>query len=79
MSSSAEKIQPRAVDVRVTDSELHVRLQDGRSVTVPLSWFPRLLAASPAARAEWRLIGAGDGIHWPQIDEDLSVARLLDP
>ncbi|KJL33477.1 DUF2442 domain-containing protein [Microbacterium azadirachtae] len=65
-----------ALDVRI-DEEIHVRLLDGRTVSAPLSWFPRLAAATPAQRADWRLIGRGEGIHWPQLDEDLSVAGLL--
>ena len=77
MSTSAIRIEPRAVDVRVTDDALVVRLADGRELSVPLAWFPRLQAAPPAARQEWRLIGGGVGIHFPQVDEDLSVAGLL--
>lgn len=77
MSTSAIKIEPRAVDVHVTEDALEVRLADGRELRVPLAWFPRLQAAPAAARQEWRLIGGGIGIHWPAIDEDLSVAALL--
>ena len=77
MSTSAIRIEPRAVDVRVTDDALVVRLADGRELSVPLAWFPRLQAAPPPARQEWRLIGGGVGIHVPQVDEDLSVAGLL--
>ena len=77
MSSSAIRIEPRALDVRVTDDALEVRLVDGRELTVPLAWFPKLQAAPAAARQEWRLIGNGVGIHWPAVDEDLSVAGLL--
>lgn len=66
-----------AVDVRVTERFLTVSLKDGREVSVPIDWFPRLRDASDADRAEWRLIGAGEGISWPLIDEDLSVAALL--
>ncbi|MBI3682025.1 MAG: DUF2442 domain-containing protein [Acidobacteria bacterium] len=54
-------------------------LADGRVVSVPLAWFPRLLAASPKQRAEWELIGGGIGIHWEAIDEDILVASLLQP
>lgn len=67
-----------AVDVNVDDSALHVRLADGRVISVPLEWFPRLRDASPEQRANWRLIGKGVGIHWEDIDEDLSVAALLE-
>jgi hypothetical protein len=66
-----------AVDVSVDDEQLHVRLQDGRTVSVPLDWFPALATASPAQRSDWRLIGRGEGVHWPQVDEDISVEGLL--
>lgn len=65
------------MDVEVTDDELTVHLVDGRRVSAPLVWYPRLLHASPDQRNEWELIGEGEGIHWPQIDEDLSVAGIL--
>ena len=78
MSSSApEELQALACDVQVTDDELVVSLSDGRRVSAPLVWFPRLLHASPEARADWRLIGDGIGIHWSQVDEDISVKGLL--
>lgn len=79
MSSSATRVEyePRAVDVRCTADALVVRLTDGREISAPLEWFPRLRDASGEARAEWRIIGGGVGIHWPQLDEDISVARLL--
>ena len=77
MSTSAIKIEPRAVEARVTEDALVVRLADGRELSVPLAWFPRLQAASPAARQHWRLVGGGVGLHWPDVDEDLSVAGLL--
>ena len=77
MSSSAIRIEPRAVDVTVTDDMLRVRLADGREVSVPLAWFPRLERGSVAQRQHWRLIGGGIGIQWPDLDEDLSVAGLL--
>lgn len=56
---------------------MHVRLADGREISVPLEWYPRLRDASPEQRSRWRLIGRGVGIHWDEIDEDLSVAGLL--
>jgi len=68
---------PRAIDVGMTDDELVVHLADGRTVCVPLAWFPRLLHASAAERAELRLIGDGEYINWPALDEDLSVSGLL--
>jgi hypothetical protein len=77
MSSSVVEAIPRAQDVRVTEDELTVALVDGRRVSVPLVWFPRLLHASPAQRSNWQLLGDGEGIHWPDVDEDLSVAGLL--
>ena len=63
----------RARSVQFTASELVVGLTDGRTVSVPLVWFPRLLAASEQQRTHWKLLGNGVGIHWPEIDEDLSV------
>jgi hypothetical protein len=68
-----------AVDVSCTKDTLSVALSDGRTVTVPLVWFPRLLAASPRQRGRWELIGGGIGLHWEAIDEDISVASLLQP
>lgn len=66
-----------AADVRVTGSELIVTLVDGRIVSVRLEWFPRLRDATPEQRGRWELLGDGDGIHWPDLDEDLSVLGLL--
>ena len=77
MSTSAIRPEPRAVEVTCTDDALRVRLADGREISVPLEWFPRLRSASPAARRNWRLIGGGVGLHWPDVDEDISVAALL--
>jgi hypothetical protein len=71
--------QPRATSVDVVDGELVVALEDGRSVHVPLECFPRLRDAAPEDLAEWRLIGRGVGIHWPKLDEDISVRGLLLP
>ena len=68
---------PRAIDIRITDDELVVHLADGRVVGVPLAWFPRLLHASAYECANLRLIGDGEYINWPAIDEDLSVSGLL--
>jgi hypothetical protein len=61
----------------VTEDELTVSLVDGRRVSVPLAWFPRLLHATPEQRSNWQLLGDGEGIHWPDVDEDLSVAGIL--
>lgn len=77
MSTSATEITARADDVAVTDAELTVSLTDGRTISVPLAWFPRLMDGSPDQRAHWELLGDGEGIHWPELDEDLSVAGLL--
>jgi hypothetical protein len=76
-SSAAEKTFPRAVAVRVTDREVIVDLVDGRTVLAPISWYPRLRLATRQERRQWRLIDRGAGIHWPDIDEDISVAGLL--
>lgn len=77
MGTSAIRLEPLAVDVSCTDAALRVVLADGREVVAPLEWFPRLRDATPAQRANWRPIGRGVGIHWPDVDEDLSVAGLL--
>lgn len=77
MGTSAVKLEPLAVEVSCTDAALRVVLADGREVTAPLEWFPRLRDATAAQRANWRPIGRGVGIHWPDVDEDLSVAGLL--
>jgi hypothetical protein len=66
-----------ASDVKINDELLVVYLADGRIISVPLAYFPRLLNATPAQRKKWRLIGRGQGISWDEIDEDLSVAGLL--
>jgi hypothetical protein len=78
MSISAVEIElPKVEDVRVTEDTLSVDLSDGRTNSVPLEWFPRLLHAKPKERNNWRLIGKGHGIHWEDIDEDISVEGLL--
>lgn len=77
MNTSGVEPIPRAQDVRLTPDELVVDLQDGRTVSVPLAWFPKLLHATERQRRKWKLVGDGEGIHWPAIDEDLSVAGLL--
>jgi len=76
---SAIKVDATAVDVTVTDERLTVILADGRELSAPLAWFPRVLEATAAQRREWRFIGRGQGIHWPEIDEDVSIASLLRP
>lgn len=77
MSSSVPSADPRARAVEIDDVEIRVDLVDGRRVCVPLTWFPRLLHAEQADRENWELLGDGQGIHWPTLDEDLSVAGLL--
>ncbi len=78
MPTSASEMQGgRAMDVKVTEDELSVDLADGRTLVVPLVWYPRLLHGSQEERARWRLIGSGLGIHWPELDEDISVEGLL--
>ncbi len=77
MSISTIRLDPTAVDVTVTEAELHVVLADGRELSAPLAWLPRLRDATPEQRAHWRFIGRGEGIHWPDIDEDVSIASLL--
>ena len=66
-----------AQNVQVTDEALIVDLSDGRTMSVPLAWFPRLLHGTPEERNKWRLIGDGEGIHWPELDEDISVENLI--
>ena len=77
MSSSAPEVDPRAKEVRCSESELTVVLADGRIITVPLAWFPRLLSATSQQRSKFEILGGGHGIHWPDLDEDLSVEGLL--
>lgn len=77
MSSLALEFEPRAEHVECTDDELVVVLTDGRTLSVPLAWFPRLVSASAQQRAQHELLGDGSGIHWPAIDEDISVLGLL--
>ncbi|MCY3505817.1 MAG: DUF2442 domain-containing protein [Chloroflexi bacterium] len=73
MPGTGEKVQ----DVRVTEDTLTVDLLDGRTISVPLTWYPRLLHATEAQRNNWRVAGGGFGIHWPDVDEDLSTEGLL--
>lgn len=77
MATSAVELEARASEVSATDDELLVELVDGRRLAVPLAWFPRLLHASAAQRNRWELLGDGLGIHWPGLDEDISVLGLL--
>ena len=80
MSISGREIEIRtaaANSVTVTDVELVADLDDGRTISVPLAWFPRLEHGTPSERANWRLITSGEGLHWPDLDEDISVVSLL--
>ncbi len=77
MAISAIKMNSDAVDVETTDTVLRVTLADGRELSAPLEWFPRLRDATPEQRGRWRLIGGGEGIHWPDVDEDIAVVTLL--
>ncbi len=77
MRSFNSNVAPKAMTVVCSDDELRVSLTDGRTLTVPLAWFPRLSHASSDARADCELMGDGEGIYWPQVDEDISVAGLL--
>ena len=77
MSSLTLNAEPLAQSLELTDAELVVRLVDGRVLSTPLVWFPRLLAASSSARQHYELLGNGEGIHWPEVDEDISIAGLL--
>ena len=79
MRTLVEVTDALAVDVLCTDEDLTVVLSDGRTVKVPLAWFPRLVGASTKQKADWELIGGGIGIHWEAVDEDISVASLLQP
>ena len=68
---------PDAIGIDVSDDTLNVDLSDGRTIAVPIDWFPRLVHATQDERDNWRLIGSGEGIHWPDLDEDISVEGLL--
>lgn len=76
-SAQAQTADIRVRTVSVTDDELSVGLMDGRSVSVPLAWYPRLANATAAQRSQWEIASGGYGIHWPEIDEDLSTEGLL--
>jgi hypothetical protein len=77
MSTLAIEVNPLAEGVDFSADELIVSLVDGRKVSVPLTWYPRLATADDQQRARWELLGDGQGIHWPDIDEDLSVSGIL--
>ncbi|MBI1764017.1 MAG: DUF2442 domain-containing protein [Acidobacteria bacterium] len=77
MTSLALETIPTAVAVSVTNEKLTVELADGRSLTVPLAWYPRLLHGSPAERQAWQLLGEGYAIEWPELDEHIGIEGLL--
>ena len=77
MSSSRTETGARILGVEVSEDTLTVQLADGRILSVPLAWYPRLFHASSRQRTNWQILGDGHGIHWPELDEDLSVAGLL--
>jgi hypothetical protein len=77
MNTLAEVRIPDVERAQITDDALVVDLADGRVISVPLAWYPRLLYGSPTERQNWRLIGKGEGIHWPDLDEDISVENIL--
>jgi len=77
MNISARITDERVADVRCDEDSLIVDLMDGRTISVPLAWYPRLAQADPAERNIWEIAGGGYGIHWPGIDEDLSTEGLL--
>ena len=77
MTSTIEARIPEAEQVSVTDAALRVSLSDGRTISVPLDWYPRLAHATRKDRDNWELIGEGEGIRWPDLDEDLSVEDLI--
>jgi hypothetical protein len=75
--STIEVRQARANRVAITDDSLTIDLTDSRTISVPIAWYPRLLHGSRAERQNWRLIGVGEGIHWPDLDEDVSVENVV--
>jgi hypothetical protein len=77
VATSEPRAGERVKDVRITDDVLTVDLLDGRTISVPLAWYPRLLHATSEQRNNWRIAGGGFGIHWPDLDEDLSTQGLL--
>ena len=78
MNTLAIKMEiPQIVNVSVTDDTLTVELSDGRTISVPTAWYPRLVHATPQEREKWKVIGKGHGIHWESLDEDISVENLL--
>lgn len=77
MSTLAVRLDQHAVDVLFANDAVHFVLADGREIAAPLEWFPRLRDATDRQRENWRLIGKGVGVHWPEIDEDIAVSTLI--
>ncbi len=77
MSTLAVKFDDHAIDISFTQSSLHFVLADGREISAPLEWFPRLRDAGKLERDNWRIIGNGIGVHWPDVDEDIAIATLM--
>ena len=77
LKQGSYRATPAATNVLVTDDTLTVDLSDGRTISVPLAWYPRLVHGTQEERSDWRLIGRGEGIHWPQLDDDISVEGLI--
>ena len=77
MTTLTLETEPRVVNVRITDDTLTVDLADGRSLVIPLEWYPRLLHGSPTERQHWQLLGDGYAIEWPELDEHIGIAGLL--
>jgi hypothetical protein len=77
MPISASRLSAQAMSVEFSGESIRIVLADGREISAPLAWFPRLRDATDQQRANWRLIGRGEGVHWPDVDEDVSVNALL--
>ena len=75
--STVVSLEPRIIDVRVSDETITARLADGRTISVPLAWSWRLSEATPDQRSHWEIIGDGLGVHWPEVDEDISAEGML--
>jgi hypothetical protein len=77
MRTLVTRLDPDAIGVEVTDAALRITLADGRELSAPLEWFPTLRDATDSQRRNWRLIGGGEGVHWPDLDEDIAISTLL--
>ena len=79
MNTVALVVEPRISELRITEAEITAYLVDGRTVSVPLAWSWRLSEATPTQRNHWEIIGEGIGIHWPDVDEDISIKSFINP